>query len=353
MTRKAIKEGMEMERIYGEQSYLPRPFYLTGFFEYSDYDWNKHFAHRKLPGNIMIAAYEQPRTETELAMELGISAPYIEDELQLLEKDGLITERGGKYCTAIPIFDNEYLRELKESISGFLEEETKHVMEELYKSAPVKDKAISSYHALFIALRKARNAFEGIAWKRMGGVPLLNHGARGVLLGISTEYPEKVSFNGVNYNLERIAYFSTFACGEDEFCIISSLSMDEADILHQAILGECIQADQKAAITLIEKGIIKAEKGKLLPCFPVFTETELKGFENQLGSLGDLLESYLHRAAKIAFDLAAKTAPQRIRALASSYAYAGMIGPYLSSLYMPLSGRLECSGTKGIIGVTV
>ena len=70
-TRKILKEGVTMERTYGEKSYSPHEFNLLGYFAYSDYDWNKPFRERKLPGNILLSAYKQPMTISELSMELG------------------------------------------------------------------------------------------------------------------------------------------------------------------------------------------------------------------------------------------------------------------------------------------
>jgi len=110
--RKILKEGIGMEREFGEKSYNP------GKFEYHViYDglYNAEYGNlfkRKIPGNILLSAYYTPMTVRELSIELGISSVYMEDELALLEKYDLIKSVGEcKYQTNIIIFTMDYVKE--------------------------------------------------------------------------------------------------------------------------------------------------------------------------------------------------------------------------------------------------
>ncbi len=52
-----------------------------------------------------MSAYYTPMTVSELAIELGVASVYLEDEIAVLEKYGLISRApAGKYQTNILIF---------------------------------------------------------------------------------------------------------------------------------------------------------------------------------------------------------------------------------------------------------
>lgn len=64
---------------------------------------------RKLPGQILLSAYYTPMTVRELAIELGVASVYLEDEIKVLEKYNIISEKpAGKYQTNIVIFTEDY-----------------------------------------------------------------------------------------------------------------------------------------------------------------------------------------------------------------------------------------------------
>jgi len=67
---------------------------------------------RKIPGNILLSAYYAPMTVRELSVELGISSVYMEDELALLERYGLVKYIGEcRVQTNLVIFTADYVRE--------------------------------------------------------------------------------------------------------------------------------------------------------------------------------------------------------------------------------------------------
>ena len=68
-TRKILKEGISMEREFGEKSFRPSPFeFRTIFTGVFNQEYHNLFA-RKLPGQILLAAYYTPMTIRELAIE--------------------------------------------------------------------------------------------------------------------------------------------------------------------------------------------------------------------------------------------------------------------------------------------
>ena len=114
-TRKILKEGINMERKYGEKSYNPSKFGINFWGNGGNsYIWETF--ERKLPGNIVLAAYEKPLTIEELSLELGVSAVYLEDELEILLKYNFITKSGNKYQTNFLIFKSDFEEEFKEKV---------------------------------------------------------------------------------------------------------------------------------------------------------------------------------------------------------------------------------------------
>ena len=106
--RKIIREGMNMERLFGEKSYRPGVFEIDfwGTKAGDDLEY-RDFQNRKIKGNILLAAYYSPATLQEISIELGVALPYLEDEIRLLTKRGYLACNNGKYLTNIPIFTQE------------------------------------------------------------------------------------------------------------------------------------------------------------------------------------------------------------------------------------------------------
>lgn len=91
---------------------------------------------RLLPGNILLSAYYSPVTIRELALETGVPTAYLEDEVALLLRYGLLHKLGTKdetedtatgneqtlsgrdrYRTNLVIFTEEYMDELYEKLT--------------------------------------------------------------------------------------------------------------------------------------------------------------------------------------------------------------------------------------------
>lgn len=89
-TRKLLKEGIGMEREYGTKSYQPAKFTFKTLFSGSYNPEYRYLFDRLLPGNILLSAYYTPVTVRELALETGVPTPYLEDEVALLVRYGLL-----------------------------------------------------------------------------------------------------------------------------------------------------------------------------------------------------------------------------------------------------------------------
>lgn len=111
-TRKILKEGVSMEREFGERSFNPAPFTFATIFSGNYNSEYRNMFSRKLPGQILLATYYTPMSVRELAVELGVASVYLEDEIDLLEKYNLITLLPSrKYQTNLVIFTEDFTNE--------------------------------------------------------------------------------------------------------------------------------------------------------------------------------------------------------------------------------------------------
>ncbi len=118
--RNILKEGMNMSRTFGKLSYAPEDIdFVASGPQPSGLPWRA--VERKTPKNILLAAYNNPSTTEELAMELGISAPYMEEEVKMLTDATLLKKTGEKYVTNFCILGKEE----QEEIYGILQEDLK------------------------------------------------------------------------------------------------------------------------------------------------------------------------------------------------------------------------------------
>lgn len=97
--REILKEGMTMAREFGKLSYKPEniSFINNGLHGTNGEPWN--YISRSLCKNIMLAAYRTPSTAEELAVELGVALPYMEEELSSLVSATLMKKNKNKYET--------------------------------------------------------------------------------------------------------------------------------------------------------------------------------------------------------------------------------------------------------------
>lgn len=105
-----LKEGMDMAREFGVRSYNPEQiaFVMNGRDGNKGQPWSiiTHLLYK----NIFLETYENPETAEELALELGIALPYMEDELEYLAREELLRKTNNKYETNFSIVSREEQR---------------------------------------------------------------------------------------------------------------------------------------------------------------------------------------------------------------------------------------------------
>jgi RNA polymerase sigma-70 factor (ECF subfamily) len=106
--RNSIKEGFDIMREYGEKSYNPGTLFLSCTGLPGKDNEPMSCAKRKLPQNILLAAYKEPVSIEQLCAELGTAAAYIEDEVKSLTANQLMKEIvAGKFQTDFVILPGQ------------------------------------------------------------------------------------------------------------------------------------------------------------------------------------------------------------------------------------------------------
>ncbi len=122
--RNILKEGMNMAREFGILSYKPEnvAFVMNGSNGDCGEPWS--IISHSIYKNILLAAYRMPSSAEELSVELGISLPYMEEELEFLVDATLMKKNGDKYETNIFIVStgtqdkiNAHLYEISPSLT--------------------------------------------------------------------------------------------------------------------------------------------------------------------------------------------------------------------------------------------
>ncbi len=111
-SRKKIKEGMNMERTLGEQSFNPKKLVIGSW---GAIDGSRYFTIRNnlIQQNILVACYNDALTAEEISLQIGSSLPYVENEIKNLKNLNVLEQEGKKYITNLVIITNEFLKELK------------------------------------------------------------------------------------------------------------------------------------------------------------------------------------------------------------------------------------------------
>lgn len=278
-TRKLLKEGIGMTRNLGEKSYNPGVFRINFW---GDRNYYIDLFRRKLPGSIMLAAYDIPMTAQELSVELGVAMPYLEEELAILVKAGVLLKTGEKYRTNLVILTEAYEKDFDRRTKNFY----KATADALYENAA----------ELLPSLRKL--SFEGndsndncLLWlllniTMMQGYYLANEtspmgepkkwplGGCGFLHGLDNNYTYR-HFNDICTDKNAAAWFTAVNYTVIEPCqrYLYEKFDRRTEAMCAAIRGEKADERNDTIPELIAGGFIRCTDGVLKARFPVFDES--------------------------------------------------------------------------------
>lgn len=124
-SRKRIKEGITMERNFGEYSYNPVKLEWRWLNPpVRDYS-GLHFSSNQQ--NILMACYYDRQNEEQLSLQLGVPTAYLEDEIKNLLDYELMTEKNGSYQTNVLIYTKREIDARFQAKADMLKETIGHI----------------------------------------------------------------------------------------------------------------------------------------------------------------------------------------------------------------------------------
>ena len=119
--RQILKEGMDMAREFGKRSYNPEEIMYSNIcISPGELGQPWTLMDPKLNQNIFLACYDNPMTVEELAIEVGVALPYMEDAVRHLTSQTLLVKNGEKYETNFPIISREAQQKIHFYYEGIL-----------------------------------------------------------------------------------------------------------------------------------------------------------------------------------------------------------------------------------------
>lgn len=336
-SRKILKEGVNMERKYGEKSYNPGEFRINFWGNGSNaYIWDTF--ERKQPGNIVLAAYEKPVTIEELSLELGVVSVYLEDELDILLRYNFLTKSGNKYQTNFLIFKSDFEEEFKtkacsNEICKAVTEEVKAFTETLLPKYRKKDLGIKlndnelRWFIVDIAMINALGDFEeNISCAKFGAYPRLNATTYGFVYGHDNDY-EYGYFSGIYGrcdNSKNTAFYSAVNYNVIKNCQRwQGGSKLRSDILCDAVIKE--RADLCAAketlAQLVNESMITVKDGILNANFPTLTSKQNYLIGEDLKPITDRVVTCMDEICSSAAAIFNKHTPKELKEHCEQVAY--------------------------------
>ncbi len=322
-TRKKLKEGFSMTREFGERSYNPGVFRMDFWGGRNSY---QHLFDRSLPGNIVLAAYENPVSLEDLSIELGVSAAYLEDELEILVENEILIKTKGKYQTNIIIFTDEYEKKVASEAKTAYKKAAESVAAQTDKLLPTL-KALdfkgNDYNenrlkwtfvniAVFCGLLISDEAM----CKRFGSYPKLSNGSRGFVYGYDNDYANH-HFNGIYGDCSNKSETASFSV--ENYRIIEKCQFwkqhnwnDSMEAMCDAILEKTPDEDNEAVVDYIEAGIISCENNKLSAEFPVFGESVFEEVKEILRPISESVADCMKEICEIAAEIHKEYTPKQL-----------------------------------------
>ncbi len=134
--KQKLKEAYSMEKI-GEKSFKPSEFKVyKSAIDFSKVNVWEVFK-RKLPCQLALICYEAPKTVSEMSLETGVPAVYLEEEMELLLDAGvMISPVKGKYRTNLHILRKNAAEKMKAQFQRLYDEYLPVVLETYERILP-------------------------------------------------------------------------------------------------------------------------------------------------------------------------------------------------------------------------
>ncbi len=355
-SRHILKEGMSMERIYGEQSYNPKSMVLQ-FWGHGPNNCY-HLCDSRVAQNILFACYYEKLTAEQIALEIGISLPYMEDQLHVLYEGGLLNKEGNRYCANIAIFTSEFQKEVKVKTAQLKKEIANLVMsavrnhEQTIRSIPFAGRDMGENTYVWqMACRILYSAIiEDLNNRVQLNYPNERYGENCFIWGIETDEQDfefkQFGFgvsNSQNKEGDYIQYLDFpingemvhhyFYCRQSTINVFLDLAKENT--------AHFSENDWEEAAELVKKGYVLSAENGLKVNVPVLTELQHQQIKNcfseAAAQIADQAEKMMQAVAAILKD----HLPSHLKKLAADLAYLRLFDDAISAPMAYLFERKE------------
>lgn len=322
-SRQILKEGMNMERNYGQQSYNPKE--LSILYWGNGKNTYSSLCESKISQNILFACYNDKLTAEEISLELGVALPYIEDILKQLVEYDLLGLDGRKYYTNIVIFTEDCAVEISNKTKAF-RNNISDVLTEI-----IANRQLSNSEAwLTVCCILYKAIFENLQSKVNITIPENKFGENCIVWAVEkpTDSMRNKGFefgvsNTENANGDRVQFFDFTVNGDmvhHSFYTSKSLTNVFIDIAKGKSKFEN-ELENVVVAELIKKGYVLNDNEKLTVNVPVFTQKQFDQFISQFNYAVETVEQNTNRIMKEASKIIKNYIPVHLKSLAFQMAY--------------------------------
>lgn len=247
--RSILKEGINMAREFGIRSYKPENVnFAASGSQPTNLPWRA--VQRRLPKNVLLEADNNPVTVEQLAVELGIAMPYMEEEVQLLREATLLKQvEGDRYVTNFCIISRDaqeaiyhVLKDSSKKRSALLDTIVNDALPTLRELGIVRN-GMSDNDLKWWALIFAVDSFTWIldGYDSLGERPARDNGETWGFMGFEAWEPPESLFVGMNGNGNKKSMSWTYKI--TDWDLVNRVGEMEK---HQALfLGDVVKLNRK------------------------------------------------------------------------------------------------------------
>jgi hypothetical protein len=330
-----------MVREYGEKSYNPDILRLDKWV--SDINpayigFTETYEQKRLPGNILLATYYSPMTVEELSVELGVSAPYIEDELNIMLKYEIVKLLPkARYQANIFIYTDSCDKEIIAKTETLYKKHSKILAELTDKTMPLFKETVFNDSDVpqndlrwFIAHFLLWHASVGVE-EQGSPMPFLPLGGRGYIWGYNYEYKQS-GFIGIygqcpSEHYSGWVHASNYRLVEKCQPHIGVHVMKDINFLLAAAHKSFDRFTLDQMAEYLRQGFIKKDGDSYKSLCPVMTEVQYDELRNccsdAINEIGSMLSDIVPTAASIMENHAPAAVKEQCKPLAT-IAFNGM-----------------------------
>lgn len=296
-SRKILKEGIIMDRNYGEQSYNPKNL-SASYWGYGPNHFTDIVDHNKIVQNILWACYNDSLTDSEISLQIGVTLPYIEEHLDKLISSKLLIKNGNKYSTNIIIISNDFHNEVLLKINGNLEEYSDLINQNIDLSDNIYkwQMIIKIVSEVYSNIMNNHNLYENM--------PVTAFGEQAYIYGVEQWHSSLNSCN-VGNDLGEIhfrdwtrnpkGHHNDFYGKKEKINLILDIVLNNKSTFNEY--------EEEYIADMIKQGYLIKENDKLITTIPIYTKTHfdelIKKFNPLINQAKPIIENILNTMSNI------------------------------------------------------